>query len=86
MVGSHICLFSKRVSLLCYVVPGTVYLNDYYVRRTNVYNYKKKTQKPSEAFLEYTALHVSEICKAYKSLINSEMNLTEMATEYLQTC
>lgn len=40
----------------------------------------KKPQKPSEA------LHVSEICKAYKSLINSEMNLTEMATEYLQTC
>lgn len=40
-------------------------------------------KNPSEAFLEYTALRVSEICKAYKSLINSEMNLTEMATEYL---
>lgn len=32
------------------------------------------------------SINVSEICKAYKSLINSEMNLTEMATEYLQTC
>lgn len=42
MVGSHICLVSKKVSSLCYTVPGTVYLNDYYVRRTNVYSYKKK--------------------------------------------
>lgn len=85
MVGSHICLVSKKVSSLCYTVPGTVYLNDYYVRRTNVYSYKKK-KNPSEAFLEYTALHVSEICKAYKSLINSEINLAEMPIEYLQTC
>lgn len=41
-IGSHICLVSKRVSSLCYAVPGTVYLNDCYVRRTNVYSYKKK--------------------------------------------